>query len=165
MTLANTYYKQNAFKKSIKVYKSIRSTSAKVKQQLYYNIANAYTLQEAYSKAKIYYTRALQLGVDTDAEYNLALVALLTDKKDAQLGIAHPKSQESSSSKSESQDKEESRSEDKPSSGSGGGGESSSKKEPEKSKLLSDNSEEKHPLSSKVYELINKGYIHETQPW
>jgi hypothetical protein len=27
------------------------------------------------------------------------------------------------------------------------------------------NEEEKHPLSSKTYELINKGYIREKQPW
>jgi len=170
MTLANTYYKQNAFKKSINVYKSIRSTSVTVKQQLYYNIANAYAMQKAYSKAKVYYTKALQLGEDADSKYNLALVALLGDKKDAQLGIAHPKSQDASSSKSESQDKDETRSEDEPSSGSGGAGESSEessseKGKQEKSKLLDDDSEDKHPLSSKVYELINKGYIHETQPW
>ena len=25
--------------------------------------------------------------------------------------------------------------------------------------------EEEHPLSSKTYELINKGYIREKQPW
>ena len=170
MTLANTYYKQNAFKKSINVYKSIRSTSISVKQQLYYNIANAYAMQKSYSKAKVYYTKALQLGTDADTKHNLTLVALLADKKDAHLGIAHPKSQDASSSKSESQDKDETRSEDEPSSGSGGAGksseESSSEKEKqEKSKLLDDGPEDKHPLSSKVYELINKGYIHETQPW
>lgn len=166
MTLANTYYKQNNFKKAIKIYQSIRSTSIKTKQQLYYNIANAYSMQKAYSKAKVYYTKALQLGVDADTKHNLALVALLVDKKDAQLGIAHPKSQDASSSKNESQDKDETRSEDTPSSGSSAGEKSSSKKEKqEKSKLLDNGSEDKHPLSSKVYELINKGYIHETQPW
>jgi len=166
MTLANTYYKQNNFKKAIKIYQSIRSTSIKTKQQLYYNIANAYSMQKAYSKAKVYYTKALQLGVDADTKHNLALVALLVDKKDAQLGIAHPKSQDASSSKNESQGKDETRSEDTPSSGSSAGEKSSSRKEKqEKSKLLDNGSEDKHPLSSKVYELINKGYIHETQPW
>jgi Ca-activated chloride channel family protein len=167
MTLASTHYKQNDFKKSIQIYKSIRSTSVKVKQQLYYNIANAYAMQKAYHNAKIYYTKTLQLGVDEDASHNLELVVLLADKKDAQLGIAHPKSQDAGSSKSESQDKEESRNEDKPSNGSGASGESTSPKEKaeEKNKLLDDEDEEKYPLSSKVYELINKGYIHETRPW
>ncbi len=168
MLLANTYFKQRAFKKAIKVYKSIRSTSSNIKQQLYYNIANAYAMLESYDKAKIYYTKTLQLGEDADAQYNLKLVALLHDQKSAELGIAHPKSQDSSSSKSESQEEQEekeSRDEDEPSSGSGGGGESQAQKEQEKSKLLSDGSEEQHPLGSKVYELINEGYIREKQPW
>ncbi len=167
MVLANTYYKQRAFKKAIQTYRSIRSTSPKIKQQLYYNIANAYAMQESYDKAKLYYTKALQLGKDPDAEHNLHLVALLSDQKSADLGIAHPKSQDSSSSKSETQegDDKESNSEDEPSSGSGGGGESQTQKEQEKNKLLDAGEQEQHPLGSKVYELINKGYIRETQPW
>ena len=166
MVLANTYYKQRAFKKAIQTYKSIRSTSPQIKQQLYYNIANAYAMLESYDKAKTYYTKSLQLGEDKDAEHNLYLVALLSDIKSADLGIAHPKSQDSSSSKSESQEEsKESKSEDEPSSGSGGGGESQTQKEQEKSKLLSDETQEQHPLGSKVYELINKGYIREKQPW
>lgn len=164
---ANSYYKKGNYKQAISIYKSIRSTSVKTKQQLYYNIANAYAQLEAYDKAKIYYTKTLQLGEESDARYNLNLVALLSDKKDASLGIAHPKSQSSDSSKSESQenDKEEAREEDQPSSGSGGGGESSSEKNQEKAKLTSDENTEQQPLGSKVYELINKGYIRETHPW
>ena len=167
MTLGHTYYRQGAFKKAIQTYKSIRSTSALIKQQLYYNIANSYAMLEAYDKAKIYYTKTLQLGEDEDALHNLSLIALLSDKKSAELGIAHPKSQSSNSSKSESQDskKDETRSEDQPSSGSGGGGESKSSKDQKESKLLYDGKQEQQPLSSKVYELINKGYIHEKQPW
>jgi len=166
MVLANTYYKERAFKKALQIYKSIRSTSPEIKQQLYYNIANAYAMLESYDKAKIYYTKALQLGEDPDAEHNLHLIALLSDQKSADLGIAHPKSQDSSSSKSESQEEtKESKSEDEPSSGSGGGGESQTQKEQEKSKLLDAGSQEQHPLGSKVYELINKGYIREKQPW
>jgi Ca-activated chloride channel family protein len=123
---------------------------------------------ESYDKAKIYYTKTLQLGEDPDTIHNLKLVALLQDKQSADLGIAHPKSQDSSSSKSEpqeTQEEKESRSEDDPSSGSGGDGESQTQKEQEKSKLRSDGSEEQHPLGSKVYELINEGYIREKQPW
>jgi Ca-activated chloride channel family protein len=165
MTLANTYYKMHDFKKAIKVYKSILSTSVNIKQQLYYNIANAYAAQGSYSKAKLYYTKTLQLGFDADARYNLKLVSTLKDKDDADVGIAHPKSQSSASSKSDSQDKEESQEEDQPSSGSGGGGENKAKEEKKKSKLLNDQTPQKQPLGSKVYELINKGYIRETQPW
>jgi len=165
MMLANTYYKQKNFKKAIKIYKSIHSTSMRVKQNLYYNIANAYARQEVYTKAKMYYTKALQLGLDADATHNLKLIVLLEDKKNKGLGIAHPKSQDGSSAQSESQDKKKSKNEDEPSSGSGGAGENSEQKKQKKSKLLEDKNPQKHPLSSKVYELINKGYIHETQPW
>ena len=86
MILANTYYKQRAFKRAIQTYKSIRSTSPEIKQQLYYNIANAYAMLESYDKAKTYYTKALQLGEDPDATYNLHLVALLSDQKECRSG-------------------------------------------------------------------------------
>ena len=169
--LANTYYKQKHYKKAIAVYHSIHSTRAEIKQKLYFNIANAHAMLEAYDKAKLYYTKALQLGSDEDALYNLKLVALLKKKEDAQLGIAHPKSQNSDASKSESQesdeDKEQSRDEDQPSSGSGSGGESKEEKrdKEEKKRLKMDENAKEQPLSSKVYDLINKGYIRETQPW
>ena len=168
VALANSYYKLGEYKHAIKIYNSIRSTSPQVKQMLYYNIANAYTKLESYDKARRYYTQALQLGEDDDAKANLALIALLQEKK-ASLGIAHPKSQNDSSSKSEDQDQEESketRSEDQPSSGSGSGGSEQKQKNKEKMKLIEDTqSKQEQPLSSKIYEMINKGYIHEKQPW
>jgi len=167
MALGNCYFKMGDYKQAITIYKSIRSTSAKIKQKIYYNIATCYAQLQSYDKAKIYYTKTLQLGKEKDALYNLNLVALLRDKNNASLGIAHPKSQNATSSKSESgeEDKEDTRDEDQPSSGSGGGGESKSKQSQIKNKLTSDNSAKQQPLGSKVYELINKGYIRETQPW
>jgi len=169
LLLANTYYKQENYKQAILTYRSIRTSSVSKKQLLYYNIATAYAHMQAYDKAKIYYTKALQLQPDKDAQFNLALIALKHDKREASLGIAHPKSQSADSSKSESQEKqkENEREEDQPSSGSGGGGESTSKEKQKESKLRSDESQEDtpHPLGSKAYELINKGYIRETQPW
>jgi Ca-activated chloride channel family protein len=123
-----------------------------------------------YDKAKIYYTKALQLGKDEDSKHNLQLIALLKKRRSAPLGIAHPKSQNSDTSKSESSQssKKETRNEDQPSSGSGSGGESKKKmgkNQKEQKRLMLDETQEPQPLSSKVYELINKGYIHETQPW
>jgi Ca-activated chloride channel family protein len=165
IALANTDYKQGKYKKAIESYKSISSTSTEIKQQLYYNIANSYVKLSKYKKAKIYYTKVLQLGEDDDAKYNLQLIVFLSDKKD-DVGIAHPKSQNSSSSKSQNKnDKETKRDEDKPSSGGSGDGKSSKEKEQDKQRLKSNNKVEKQPLSSKVYELINEGYIYEKQPW
>jgi Ca-activated chloride channel family protein len=168
VALANSYYKLGEYKRAIKTYQSIRSTSPQVKQMLYYNIANAYANLESYDKARRYYTQALQLGEDEDVRANLALIALLQEKKDS-LGVAHPKSQNNSGSKSENQEQEagkETRSEDQPSSGSGSGGSEQKQKSKEKMKLIEDRqSKQEQPLGSKVYEIINKGYIHEKQPW
>ena len=170
IALANSYYKLHEYKKAINIYKSIKSRSSKVKQNLYYNTANAYVMLKEFDKAKMYYAKTLALGEDADTTHNLALVALLKKQNSAQLGIAHPKGQNSDSSKSEktqSQDeKKESRDADQPSSGSGAGDESKKEKnsDKEKKRLIMDK-EEKQPLSSKVYELINKGYIREKQPW
>jgi Ca-activated chloride channel family protein len=168
---ANNYYRQGDYTHAIALYKSIRSTSIQTKQQLYYNIANAYAKRTLYGKAKIYYTKALQLGEDTDTLYNLKQILFLEDKNHTSLGMAHPKSQSNTTSKSmptQAEDKERN-SEAQPSSGSGAGGEKSSQKKKtnkqEKNRLIEETSLSKYPLSSKVYELINKGYIRETHPW
>ena len=167
MALADSYYQIKKYKKAIAIYKSVHSNSVTIKQQLYYNIANAYVKLLDYDHAKGYYAKVLQLGEDEDARYNLSLIALLSSKKEGELGIAQPKSQTASASKSNEQsDKETKNQEEKPSGGSGGDGKSSKTKNKKKGeKLMSNHKEEKHPLSSKVYELINEGYIYEKQPW
>ena len=170
--LANSNYKLKEYRTAIKLYKSIRSSSAKTKQNLYYNIANAYAKLNDYNKAKAYYTKALQLGDDKQSRYNLELIMFKKNPKKSDLGIANPKSQSSQSSKSENQKDSDKKSENKPSSASGSstaGTESQKKatKKEEKKQLILDSKQEKQqqPLSSKVYELINKGYIYETKPW
>ena len=165
--LANTYYKEGDYTKAIQIYSSIQSTSLHVKQQLYYNIANAYVHLKTYTKANAYYIKTLQLGFDADALHNLNITILLKEEKLAALGIAHPQSQNAQTSKSNAtkKTKKEKRKEDQPSSSSGSGAEESSKEKENKNKLISQDSPQKHPLGSKVYELINKGYIHESHPW
>jgi Ca-activated chloride channel family protein len=170
--LANSNYQLQEYKTAIKLYKSIRSTSIKTKQSLYYNIANAYAKLQEYSKAKAYYTKALQLGDDKQSQYNLELIMFKENKKKTNLGIANPKSQSSQSSKSENQEDSDKNSENKPSSASGSStsgtdSQKKSTKKEEKKQLILDSKQEEQqqPLSSKVYELINKGYIYETKPW
>jgi Ca-activated chloride channel family protein len=171
LLLAHTFYKEEAYKEALKVYVSIRSTSPQTKHYLYYHIANTHAMLHKYSKAKHYYAKALALKDDEDTRHNLHLIALLEDQEDASLGIAHPKSQSNASSQNSniSSDKE-AQEEDKPSSSNGGKGEGSKNESPKEkppSKLISDESETEniHPLGSKVYELINKGYIREKRPW
>jgi Ca-activated chloride channel family protein len=105
------------------------------------------------------------LGQDNDAQHNLELIILLENKKQSKLNMARPKSQSSTSSQSESQDEEGKKSEEQQSSGGGGGSQNRSKTKKEEIRAIEQGTSKKQPLSSKVYDLINKGYIHEKQPW
>lgn len=162
---ANTYYKNQNFNKAITQYKSIKSTNKDIKLLLFYNIANSYMKLNNYKNAIIYYTKALNIYSDEDTLYNLSLAIKKRDEHAASTGIAHPKSQSGKTSKSESSSENKKNNEDTPSSGSGGAGESSSGENIKKDSLLDSGEVEQMPLSSKVYELINKGYIREKQPW
>jgi len=163
--LANTYYKQEYFSKAITQYKKITSSNIQYKQQLYFNIANAYVKLNQYTKARIYYAKTLQLGQDIDASFNLKFIALLRDNTDTSLGIAHPKSQDSSSSTQKDAKKDTTNTEDTSNSSSGGEGKKKKEKKALPKKRIESKIQIRQPLSSKVYELINKGYIHEKEPW
>ena len=167
MALADVYYKQGNYKKALNIYRALRSRSVSIKQHIYYNRANTYAKLGAYAKARNDYIKVLQLGRDEDAKANLALLTFLADKKEQTLGKSHPQSQNSNTSKTPAQEKDtkEQKQEEQQSSGAGSGGEGSNKEKSKKSKLLLDEHAPIHPLSSKVYELINKGYIREKRPW
>ncbi len=173
IALANAYYKLGDYPRAAALYRSIRTTSPKIKQMLFYNLGNAYAMQGAYAKARMYYTKALQLGEDADTLHNLQTVALLEEKRKETLGMARPKSQGAQSKakqgSDESDDTKKPKAQEQSGAGSGSGGEQQHKNRAKKGKkrLLTDEDEtpQKLPLSSKVYELINKGYLRETKPW
>ncbi len=173
IALADTYYKLGNYPKAAALYRSIRTTSPKIKHLLFYNLGNAYAMQGAYAKARMYYTKALQLGEDADTLHNLQAVALLEEQKKKSLGMARPKSQGAQSKAKQSSDENDNakkpKAQEQSGAGSGSGGEQQHKKrtQNEKKQLLMDEEQkpQKLPLSSKVYELINKGYIRETKPW
>ena len=173
IALADTYYKLGNYPKAAALYRSIRTTSPKIKHLLFYNLGNAYAMQGAYAKARMYYTKALQLGEDADTLHNLQAVALLEEQKKKSLGMARPKSQGAQSKAKQSSDENDNakkpKAQEQSGAGSGSGGEQQHKKrtQNEKKQRLMDEKQkpQKLPLSSKVYELINKGYIRETKPW
>ncbi len=168
-TLASIHYKKGDYKGAIALYRSIKTRSMPLKQTLLYNIGNAYAHLKAYDKAKMYYTKALQLGSDADALHNLKLVVLLQHNSKQAQGRSLPKPQGGSPSAAVQVSEKDQKSQEKQeSSGSGSGGENSrhtKEHAKKKQRLLMDNKPQKQPLGSKVYELINKGYIRETQPW
>ncbi|MCB4751456.1 MAG: VWA domain-containing protein [Sulfurovum sp.] len=170
--LATTIYRLGDYTTARKLYASIQTTSPKLKQKLYYNIANTYVMEHTYDKAKMYYTKALQLGKEEDATYNLALISWLKNYHNHQISITQPKPQGSQKNKNKAQynksNKSTNNSQQQISSGSSTGGQredKSKRKEQQKEKLKFDRERQPLPLGSKVYELINKGYIREIQPW
>ena len=167
MALGNTYYKQKKYHKALFTYQSIRSTSITIKQKLYYNSANCYMKLQKYNKAIDNYSKALQLGFDRDAHYNLLLAMQQQKNKKKNKGLSNPNAQSSNaSSPNQETQSSETKKNKETSSGSGGGTQKSNKsKEETDKKLLESTPSLKQPMSSKVYELINKGYIYEKQPW
>ncbi len=167
---ANTYYKQGRYAKATLIYRSIRSTSPQIKQMIHYNLGNCYAQTKAYDKAIKHYSKVLQLGEDEDSRYNLKLIALKKSEAANSLNFARPQSQGDQGGKSpdQAEEKDESAQEQQSSGNSGGGGGSNKTKSGSKKKLLYSSKEEakqEQPLSSRVYDLINKGYIHEKTPW
>ena len=166
IALASSYYKDGYYHKALKVYRAIRSKSPKIKQLLYYDIANTYTKLEQYDKASRYYVKVLQLGYDSDAMHNLHTVALKKSRNLSKISVSKPSSEGGGSSAKDDSDEDESKdSDENKNSGSGGGTQDSAKSKERDGKLLQESRGSKQPQSSKVYELINKGYIYEKEPW
>ena len=165
MALASSYYKDGYYQKALKVYRPIRSTSPKIKQILYYDIANTYAKLEQYSRASRYYAKSLQIGYDSDALHNLNVVALKKSRELSKLSISKPSSDSSSSAKESSDEDSSKESDDDQNSGSGGGTQDSKKSKNKEKMILQESRGRQQPQSSKVYELINKGYIYEKNPW
>jgi len=164
VALASSYYKAQRYQKALSIYQSIRTTAPKTKQMLYYNIGNCYSKLKSYKKAKKSYIKALQLGDDADSSYNLSRIILLEEQ--SSLSFAKPQAEGGESTQSDSEESSEKSSDSNQNSGSGGGKQKSkSDKEKSKKTLLESSPSSKHPTSSKLYELINKGYIYEKEPW
>ena len=137
LLLAQSYYRAGEHDKAIATFKRIKTTDRALKAKLYYNIANSYAKRKEFMAARDYYLKSLMLVDDEDAKHNLSLIEqfLKQNGKQRKSGSSHANNASKSGTKKEAA-KKASKSKAKPT-----------------------------PLSSKVYELINKGYIDETRPW
>ncbi len=169
IALASSYYKMQEYHKALHLYRGIRSRSGHIKQILYYDIANCYAQLEQYEKAREYYTKSLQLGSDRDALHNLGIVAHLKSRDRSKMSMAKPQAQEGSQAQADKEQEDASKEHaDQQSAGGGGSDQKSTPKQKENMKkriTLEQSDQPQQPLSSKVYEMINKGYIYEKQPW
>lgn len=172
--LATAYYKAGEYKKALFFYTQIQTKQKDIKQKIFYNMANTAVKLKQYDKAKELYIKALLLGQDADALYNLNLLKkrhlksafdakkLLAKKQQTQK--KSNKKKKNSSAKKNKKNSGNSQSNNSASQTSrGSGGDKKLKKQAPLSKKQK--KKDNYKLSYKVYEKINKGYLDEKEPW
>jgi Ca-activated chloride channel family protein len=171
---ATAYCKAKNYKKAAALFSQIKSTDPILKQKIFYNLGNCAVKLKKYNQAKKYYQKALALGFDKDAFYNLSLLYTLNLKETKNLSdMLAKKKKQNKQNKKEQQNKENktnksasSNTNQKASQKSSGSGKNSKKKK-EKQNLQRTKHKNKsqYKLGYKAYELINKGYTNEKHPW
>lgn len=170
--VASSFYKAGQYKSALKYYSKIKTPNIKIKEAILYNMGNCAVKLKKYDKAKEYYVQALALLEDKDALYNLNLIRNLRtakryepSKSSQQSSSKNKKNsntkQENENKKSGSKKSSSNRDAQQSSSGAGGnkkGKSGSIKKE-------SSNKKNDYKIGYKAYEIINKGYADEKEPW
>ena len=170
--LATALYKAKHYKEALFYYTQIQTVQAKLKQNIFYNMANTAVKLKKYDQAKKLYRLALVLGEDRDALYNLNLLKKLhlkTEKNPQKM--LHSSGQKKKASKTAKKQKKDSQKQSGKSksnnastqSSRGSGGDKKVKKSSPVQKVKKKKSN--YRLSYKAYEKINKGYIDEKEPW
>ncbi len=172
---AVAYAKAKSYKKAAELFSQIRSTDPKLKQNIFYNLGNCAVRLKNYNRAKLYYQKALALGFDKDAFYNLSLLYKLRVKEQKNLSdMLRKKNKQKKQTGKQKQDQKKkanknasSNSNQKASQKSSGSGKNTKKKKQENQnlQLVKHKNKSKYKLGYKAYELINKGYTNEKHPW
>jgi len=169
--IATSYYKAGQYKNALAYYSIIKTANKEIKQAIFYNIGNCAVKLKQYDRAKKYYIYALALKEDEDALYNLNLIKKLkTEKKSPEISMQQNSKKEKSTSKEKQKDKQDSsnsksssnRSSDQSTNGSG---ENKKKQQVGSITKKKDNKPNNFQMGYKAYEIINKGYSDEKEPW
>ncbi|MFT7859521.1 MAG: VWA domain-containing protein [Sulfurimonas sp.] len=175
--IASLYYKAGHYKKALHYFNMIQTKDRAIKQKIFYAMGNSAVKLKRYDRAKNYYLQALALGEDKDALYNLELLQKLHLKTGVNLiDMMPPKNAQTkkNSSKSTSQDKDDkkqsggkksSKRATQSKSGAGSSKKTKQKQQNDTQKKETASSKQKYKTSYKAYEIINKGYTNEKQPW
>ncbi|WP_187647028.1 VWA domain-containing protein [Nitrosophilus labii] len=159
--LGITKIKEGKFPKAIKILKSIKTKDKKIKSKIYFNIAYAYEKMRNYDKAKKFYIKSMQLFPKKSTFKKIENLVFKTNQKKPLLPFSKqkivPKKSENSKQKSKNAGSANMNLAIKSSSDKGGKKAKNSSISFKKTKSI--------PVSSKVYELINKGYVNEKNPW
>lgn len=169
-------YKAHKYKDAMHYFGMIQTKNSVLKQKLFYNMGNCAVRLERYDRAMLYYRQALTLGEDEDARYNLQLMQKLHIRNKVNvtdmLPQKDPQTKKNSSKKldntNDTKKEGSSNSKNKQNSNESSAGSGSSKKgNTQKAKNMSQNekSKAKYKVGYKLYELINKGYTDEKEPW
>ncbi|WP_456391000.1 vWA domain-containing protein [Hydrogenimonas sp.] len=160
-------YRMGAFKKAGRLFAACKSSRPDIQQRIWYNLGNCAVKIGRYKSARDYYLKALQIKEDPDAKHNLKMVLFLIEKRKKIQAKANREVKAASSSGSSEQTKKSGAKKSNAKSGSkgGAGSYSASKATNMRRQKNSTASTKRHPLGSKVYEMINKGYVNEEKPW
>ena len=174
--IATSYYKAKEYKKALEYFDKIQTTSKTIKQKIFYDMAGCAIHLQRYDRAEVYYEQALALGKDEDALYNLQVLQKLFLKSGVNISDMLPP--KSAQSKQNSSKKTGTKKDDNKEGGGKSGsnqqaGESSngagdSKKgdsQQAKQNAQSASKQNQYQMGSRTYDLINKGYTDEKQPW
>jgi len=177
LNIASSYYKSEKYSSAMKYYSLIESKNPKIKQIIFYNMGNCAVKMKKYNRAKTYYQQALALGYDKDTYENLIMLYKLNVK--AKINVAdmlpkpNAKNKKNSSKKTDNQ-KDDKKNENENSKGgksnqkalSASSGAGDMKKNKNKSNSIKiKNSKNQYQMGYRAYELINKGYTNESNPW
>ncbi len=174
--MATAYYKAKHYKKALEYFDMIRTPSKEIKQKIFYNMAGCAVKLKRYDRAEVYYEQALALGEDEDVLYNLRLLQKLNLKTDVNIAdMLPPKNAQSkkNSSKKTGTKKDEKKegggkSNSNQQAGESSNGASDAKKgDAKKAEQSQEQQKQKneYKMGYRSYEMINKGYTDEKEPW
>jgi len=173
--IASLYYKLGEYRDALQFYTQIQSTNPKIKQAIFYNMANCATKIKKYDRAKRFYRLSLAFSEDADALYNLQLLQKLHPKTPQNVVDMMPKEQTHKEAKEHQKTSKEKKNANNSSASSSsnqqsqesshGGGSQKKKKRKSIKKSKTKNKSSNFKLGYKAYEKINKGYSDEKEPW
>lgn len=174
MSLANSYYNNKQYKYSLRIYTQIKSHDPEIKSKVLYNMANAAFRLKKYQRAAEFYKQSLTLHYSIEAKENLMTLYALnrTSKVDVadMLPQVNDKEVKTITKKNDTKKDEQknesgsSKSKQNAAQGSQGGAGAKSKKQNKDAAQIK-GEKNNFKMGYNAYELINKGYINETQPW
>ncbi len=166
---ASALYRMGAFKRAGRLFSSCRSARPEVQQRIWYNLGNCAVKLGRYKSARDYYVKALQIGPDPDAKANLVKVLFAIEKERRKVEAKANRRVEAASVSGTSQERQKGAAKKEKAQGAmpqgGSGMRSASAQTRISPKRRAAKGVKRHPIGSKVYEMINKGYVNEKKPW